>query len=215
MKRLVLIIGWIVFISTVPGFAQSVSAFEPAFAEAEVQAAEARTRAELNWQLAEVQTPFPFSTTSSNREPTAALQTGLQGTWWRESRWIQTLGLTPEQQKRMDDAFRQNKIKLIDLTATLEKAELLLEPLVENIHPGDEAKILAQIDDVANARAELEKTNARMLLSIRQVLTQDQWEKLPKNKNAFGQIRLRTSPNPPTPPTPPPAPAPAAPSEKK
>lgn len=82
----------------------------------------------------------------------------------------------------MDDAFRQNRIRLIDLTATLEKAELMLEPLVENVKSGDEAKILAQIDDVANARAELEKANARLLLAIRQVLTQDQWNKLQKTK---------------------------------
>jgi periplasmic protein CpxP/Spy len=66
------------------------------------------------------------------------------------------------------EAFRQNRIKLIDLTATLEQAELMLEPLVENIRPGDEAKILAQIDEVANARAELEKANARLLLAILQ-----------------------------------------------
>jgi hypothetical protein len=31
---------------------------------------------------------------------------------------------------------------------------------------------------VAQARAELEKANARMLLGIRRVLNQDQWKKL-------------------------------------
>lgn len=186
MKRLVMIIGWTVLATTAPAFAQSV--FEPDFVQ------KARDEADLLRDLtmsAGFQTASPFSlgTAASRNEPTAALQTGLQGTWWREARWIQTLGLTPEQQKKMDDAVRQNRIKLIDLTATLEKAEILLEPLVENVHPGDEAKILAQIDDIANARAELEKTNARMLLAIRQVLTQDQWDKLPKNDNPFG-IRL-------------------------
>jgi len=42
----------------------------------------------------------------------------------------------------------------------------------------DEARIVAQIDKVAQARAELEKANARMLLGIRRVLTPDQWKKL-------------------------------------
>jgi Spy/CpxP family protein refolding chaperone len=42
----------------------------------------------------------------------------------------------------------------------------------------DEPKILAQIDKIAQARAELEKANARFLLGIRRVLTQDQWKKL-------------------------------------
>ena len=42
----------------------------------------------------------------------------------------------------------------------------------------DEAKILSQIDAVAQARAELEKANARMLFDIRKTLTPEQWQKL-------------------------------------
>ena len=52
-----------------------------------------------------------------------------------------------------------------------------MHPLMEAEQP-DEGKILAQIDAIAQARAELEKANARMLLGIRQVLTPDQWTKL-------------------------------------
>ena len=44
--------------------------------------------------------------------------------------------------------------------------------------PPDTAKALAQIDKVAQARAALEKENAKMLLGIRGVLTPDQWTKL-------------------------------------
>jgi protein CpxP len=53
----------------------------------------------------------------------------------------------------------------------------LLEPLMD-AERLDEAKTLVQIDRVAQARAELEKANARMLLGIRQVMTADQWSKL-------------------------------------
>jgi protein CpxP len=49
----------------------------------------------------------------------------------------------------------------------------LLEPLMD-AERLDEAKTLVQIDRVAQARAELEKANARMLLGIRQVMTADQ-----------------------------------------
>jgi Spy/CpxP family protein refolding chaperone len=45
-------------------------------------------------------------------------------------------------------------------------------------NPPDTNKILAQIDHTAQARAELEKANAKMLLGIRNVLTPDQWTKL-------------------------------------
>jgi Spy/CpxP family protein refolding chaperone len=77
----------------------------------------------------------------------------------------------------MDDIFQQHRLQLIDLTATVEREEVTLQPLMAADQP-DEAKIIAQIDKVAQARAELEKADARMLLGIRRVLTPDQWKKL-------------------------------------
>jgi Spy/CpxP family protein refolding chaperone len=90
---------------------------------------------------------------------------------------VQKLGLTADQQKRIDAEFQQSRLKLIDLSASLQKAEAIMDPLLEADRP-DEAQVLAQIDRVAQARAELEKANARMLLGFRSVLTQDQWKKL-------------------------------------
>jgi Spy/CpxP family protein refolding chaperone len=52
-----------------------------------------------------------------------------------------------------------------------------MEPMLA-ANPPDTNKILAQIDHTAQARAELEKANAKMLLGIRNVLTPDQWTKL-------------------------------------
>jgi Spy/CpxP family protein refolding chaperone len=85
--------------------------------------------------------------------------------------------LTPDQQKKMDDLFNQSRLKLIDLSAALQKEEAIMEPLLAADRP-DETRILLQIDRIAQARAELEKSNARMLLGIRSVLTQDQWKRL-------------------------------------
>ena len=50
-----------------------------------------------------------------------------------------------------------------------------MEPLVKDDQP-NEASILAQIDKVAQARAELEKANARYLLALRSKLTPEQWK---------------------------------------
>src|SRR5260370_31065022 len=77
----------------------------------------------------------------------------------------------------MDDIFEQSRLQRIDVKADLERQELILEPMLD-ANPPDTNKVLAQIDHVAQARAELEKANARMLLSIRSVLTSDQWTKL-------------------------------------
>jgi Spy/CpxP family protein refolding chaperone len=90
---------------------------------------------------------------------------------------VKKLGMTNDQVKKMDDIFQQMRFKLIDLNGALRKEEATLEPLMETDRP-DDAKLLPQIDRVANARAELEKANARLLLSIRHVLTPEQWKKL-------------------------------------
>ncbi len=99
------------------------------------------------------------------------------GKWWTRPEMAQKLGLTADQTKKMDDTFQQYRLKLIDLNASVQREETIMEPLVAAEQP-DEAKIVAQIDKVAQARAELEKANARMLLGIRRLLTPEQWNKL-------------------------------------
>jgi Spy/CpxP family protein refolding chaperone len=99
------------------------------------------------------------------------------GIWWKNPDIIQKLALTPEQQKRMDDIFQQSRIQLVHIKASLEEQQILLEPML-NANPPDSTKALAQIDRIADTRAELEKANAKMLLGIRETLTPDQWTKL-------------------------------------
>jgi Spy/CpxP family protein refolding chaperone len=102
---------------------------------------------------------------------------GVQGRFWNNPRLVEKLKLTDAQRKEFDDIYMQHREKLIDLRASLQKAELALEPLVRDSQP-NETKILAQIDKVAQARAELEKANAAFLLGIRGKLTAEQWTQL-------------------------------------
>jgi Spy/CpxP family protein refolding chaperone len=99
------------------------------------------------------------------------------GRWWANPQVAQQLGLTDAQKKQMDDILQQSKLQLIDLNAALEKQEVILRPLIQADEP-DEQKVLNQIDAIAQARANLEKANARMLFAIRRVLTPDQWKKV-------------------------------------
>jgi periplasmic protein CpxP/Spy len=99
------------------------------------------------------------------------------GKWWKNPELAQKLALTDDQISKMEKIFQDHRLKLIDVHAALEKQEVILEPMVEADHP-DENQVLVQIDRVAQARAELEKANARMLLGIRSVLTPEQWKKL-------------------------------------
>jgi Spy/CpxP family protein refolding chaperone len=102
---------------------------------------------------------------------------GDHGRWWNNPKVIDALKLTDAQRKEMDATMLAHREKLVDLHANLQKAELEMEPLMGDDQP-NEAKILAEIDKVAAARAELEKANARFLLGIRAKLTPDQWKAL-------------------------------------
>ena len=122
------------------------------------------------------------------------LRVGPPGIWWHNADLIQKLNLTPDQQKKMDDILQQSKLQLIDLRANVEKQEVLMEPMLA-ANPPDTNKILAQIDHTAQARAELEKANAKMLLGIRNVLTPDQWTKLQAERRDRRGMRMRGGPD--------------------
>lgn len=107
----------------------------------------------------------------------SGLHMGPPGRWWDNPDFAQKLALSPDQQKKMDDIFNASRLKLIDLFAAVQKEEAVMEPLV-SADPPEDNKVLAQIDRVAQARAELEKGRARMLLDIRRQLTHDQWTQL-------------------------------------
>jgi protein CpxP len=102
---------------------------------------------------------------------------GEHSRWWNDPRMVEKYKLTDSQRKLMDDVYQKHRMVLVDLHATLEKAELTMEPIMHQDQP-DEARVLAQIDVIAQARAELEKANARMLFDIRRQLTPEQWKQI-------------------------------------
>ena len=100
-----------------------------------------------------------------------------QGQFWNNPNVAQKLNLSDDQRKAMDGILQNHKMKLIDLRANLEKAEVEMGPLMKADSP-DEQAIKAQIDKVVAARAELETANARFLLDIRMQLKPEQWKQL-------------------------------------
>ena len=106
-----------------------------------------------------------------------ALGSGPGGRWWNEQAMVDKLSLTEDQRKGMDAILLEHREKLVDMHASLEKAEIAMEPLMGADQPSEQL-ILAQIDKIAQARAELEKANARFLLAIRAKLSPDQWKQL-------------------------------------
>ena len=151
------------------------------------------------------------------REPGMVYRVSGPGKWWKDSALMKKVGVSDEQIQRIEKIFQDHRLELIDLHAALEKQEVILEPLVEADQP-EEAQVIAQIDRVAQARANLEKSDAQMLFAIRRVLSVDQWKKLrelpgvvpfqggPAVTTAprFFYRALPAPPAPPTPPAPPP-----------
>jgi Spy/CpxP family protein refolding chaperone len=99
------------------------------------------------------------------------------GQFWNNPDVIKQLSLTDDQRKAMDGILQDHRMKLIDMQATLRKAELAMGPLMKADTP-DRAAIEAQIDRVVSARGDLEKANAHFLLDIRLQLKPDQWKQL-------------------------------------
>jgi Spy/CpxP family protein refolding chaperone len=106
-----------------------------------------------------------------------AFHLGPRGRWWSNPEVAAKIGLSADQQKKMDAVFEQARPNLMNLSQAVRGEEQTMAPLLAADQP-DEGRILAQIDRIAQARAELEKANARMLLGLRRILTPDQWKTL-------------------------------------
>jgi Spy/CpxP family protein refolding chaperone len=113
---------------------------------------------------------------------------------------MRKLGVSDEQVQKIEKIFQDHRLDLIDLHAAVEKQEAILDPLIEGDQP-DETQVIAQIDKVAQARANLEKSNAQMLLAIRRVLTVDQWKKL-RDQPGIATVRSGSQFGPPALPPP-------------
>ena len=99
------------------------------------------------------------------------------GMWWKNPDTVKLLNITPDQGKQLDKILTDSRLQLIQMHAALEEEQLKLDPIM-NASPFDQTRALAQISHIADLRADLEKTNAKMLVSLRAVLSTDQWNKL-------------------------------------
>ena len=123
-----------------------------------------------------------------HRPPMERAMRGDHGRWWNNPKIVEKLNLTEDQRKAMDAIYQQHREQLIDLRAAVEKAEVGMEPMVSADQPNESA-VLAQIDKVAQARAELEKANARFLFELRSKLTPDQWKQVQEYRQNRQELR--------------------------
>ena len=120
--------------------------------------------------------------------PALRAQDVPDGKWWKRPRLAEEIGLTAEQQDQIEKIFVRSRTKLIDLRADLEKKQLLLREAMEDAS-ADRRDVERKIEAVENARADLQKTRALMILDMKQVLKPAQWEKLRRWQQAAQERR--------------------------
>jgi Spy/CpxP family protein refolding chaperone len=99
------------------------------------------------------------------------------GDFWKSPEAVKRIGLSPDQVKKLDDLSLAGKLQMIHLHAAVEEQEVMLHATMSDATL-DEHKAEAEIDKAADAHAALEKADAKLKLSLRSVLTPDQWTKL-------------------------------------
>ena len=119
----------------------------------------------------------PGDSPSNSAGARGGLQLGPPGRWWDDKHYAKAVHLRPDQQKRMDGLFDENRSVLVSRFQTLQQEELKMESLshASNL---DEATLFSQIDRVAQARADLEKANTHLTLQVRKEMDADQVSRL-------------------------------------
>lgn len=102
-----------------------------------------------------------------------------QGRWWTRPAIAEELGLSPEQKTRLEEIVAERLKVIIDARAAVEKAQVELREVAQK-EPLNVQKARQAFQAVQQARARLEKERFELLLSQRQVLTAEQWQKARK-----------------------------------
>jgi Spy/CpxP family protein refolding chaperone len=109
------------------------------------------------------------------------LQLGPPGRWWDDKHFAKQVQLRPDQQRRMDSIFEQNRTVLLKRYESLEQEEQKMLTLTQ-ARTLDENALFAQIDRVEQARADLEKANTHLLFQIRSEMDTDQVSRLDEHR---------------------------------
>jgi hypothetical protein len=99
------------------------------------------------------------------------------GKWWRRPEIVQTLNLSDEQQDRLERIFRSSATDLIDLKAEVDKAAIALRGELDRPQL-DRTAIQRVATRLSDARGKLFARELTMLVEMRSVLTDPQWNRM-------------------------------------
>ena len=99
------------------------------------------------------------------------------GKFWKKGDFRRKLELTEDQVRSLEQIFARNEQTLADLEADVEKKKTDFDALLADDRD-DDKRIMAEVDLLEKARANLGKARVTMLLAMRKILTPEQREKL-------------------------------------
>jgi Spy/CpxP family protein refolding chaperone len=110
------------------------------------------------------------------------------GKWWRRAEVIQQLSLTAEQQQQLDDIFRSTADELIDAKGAVEKLQVALRGEIDRpqLRRDEIHRIAARLSE---ARAKLFDLELMMLVDMRGVLSDGQWNQMRALLDRDGPLR--------------------------
>jgi len=110
------------------------------------------------------------------------------GKWWRRPEIVQSLNLSNDQQDKLDEIFRAAASELIDLRAEVEKANIALRGELDRPQL-DRVAIHRIATHLSDARAKLFDRELMMLVDMRGVLNDQQWNRMRNELNKLQQQR--------------------------
>ena len=111
------------------------------------------------------------------------------GKWWKRTRVVEMLKLTPEQQERLEEIFSKNRRAFVDLKADVERRQIDVDELVAK-KDSDPKKTTQAIDALEQARMKLRKAWTMMALEQKDVLTAPQWQMILDRREEWRHERM-------------------------
>lgn len=99
------------------------------------------------------------------------------GEFWLNPDIVSFAEITPDQVHRLAETYLQGTLKLIQLDANVDMEEAKLEPMLASPEIDANAAI-AQLDRIAEAKAAVDKADARLAFGLRATLTPAQLTRL-------------------------------------
>ena len=95
------------------------------------------------------------------------------GKFWKKEKVRAKLQMGDDEVRSLEQIFARHQQTLIDLEAKVEKEKARLDALLA-VDQADDKRVLAEVDALERARANLGKARVTMLLEMRRVLTPTQ-----------------------------------------